>query len=500
MQNKGRDGGYGSGQGGTKGGKSGFKGATGGFGKRSPEGSAGGYSKKYSQEGNAGRYGKKSGIDGSSSGFVRKNDNESSAGEFDKKTGQAAPSGKREFYGKSGSGKAPFEKGGFGKSRTFGDRGKPSFNKDKSFGIKDKGFGVKDNGFGVKDKGFGSKDTGSGAKEHGLGEKEQGFGTRAQGLDARNSGSDSAGSDRGRRANNFDHKGRKFSPGDKKFGPADKRFPPADKRFSPADKRFGQKEKQGFAPMEESEEELLNDRLEGRNSVLEALKAGRTINKIFVSKGDREGSIKQIVAMAIEKRILVQEVERGKLDSMSSTFSHQGVIAFVSPKDYVEVDDILAIAAEKGEAPFIIILDEITDPQNLGSILRTADAAGVHGVIIPKRRAIGLTAVVSKASAGAVEYVPVARVTNLAQTIEHLKKQNIWVGGTAMTGGKSFYESDLKGPIAIVIGSEGEGIGKLILDKCDFTVSLPMKGNIESLNAGVAGGIIMYEILRQRSL
>ena len=246
-------------------------------------------------------------------------------------------------------------------------------------------------------------------------------------------------------------------------------------------------------------EELADDKLEGRNSILEALKAGRTINKIFVAKGDREGSIKQVVALAREKKILVQEVERAKLDSLSSTHSHQGVIAFVAAKEYVEVEDILEIAAQRGEQPFIIILDEITDPQNLGSILRTADAVGAHGVIIPKRRAIGLTAVVSKASAGAVEHVAVARVTNLAQTIEYLKKQNVWIAGTAMTGDKAFYEADLKGPIALVIGSEGEGIGKLILEKCDFVVNIPMKGQIASLNAGVAGAIVMYEVLKQRA-
>ncbi|MDF2524253.1 MAG: rRNA methylase, putative, group 3, partial [Clostridiales bacterium] len=246
------------------------------------------------------------------------------------------------------------------------------------------------------------------------------------------------------------------------------------------------------------EEEMVDDKLEGRNSVLEALKAGRTINKIFVSKGDREGSVRQIVALAKEKKIIVSEVDRIKLDNMSTTYSHQGVIAFVAAKDYVEVDDILAIAEQKGEAPFIIILDEITDPQNLGSILRTADSVGAHGVIIPRRRAIGLTAVVSKASAGAVEHVAVSRVTNIAQTIDYLKKKNIWVAAADVSGNKAFYEADLSGPIALVIGSEGEGIGKLILEKCDFIVNIPMKGKISSLNAAVAGAVMMYEILKQR--
>jgi len=250
----------------------------------------------------------------------------------------------------------------------------------------------------------------------------------------------------------------------------------------------------------EFQEEQLedNDKLEGRNSVLEALKANRTINKIFVIKGDREGSIRQIVAMARQKGIIITEVEKSALDSMSTSRSHQGVIAFVAAKEYVEVDDILQIAQDKGQPPFIIILDEITDPHNFGAILRTANAVGAHGVIIPKRRAIGLTSAVSKASAGAVEYVPVARVTNISQTIEYLKKNNVWVVGTDATGEKAFYESDLKGPIAVVIGSEGEGMGKLIREKCDFVVNIPMEGEISSLNASVAAAIVMYEILKQR--
>lgn len=249
----------------------------------------------------------------------------------------------------------------------------------------------------------------------------------------------------------------------------------------------------------EHPDEGMIDKLEGRNPILEALKADRSINRILISKGDKEGSIKQIIALAREKGVVIREVERSALDEMSSTHSHQGVIAFVSVKEYVQVEDILTIAQEKNEPPFIIILDEITDPHNLGSILRTADAVGAHGVIIPKRRAIGLTAAVSKAAAGAVEYVPVARVTNIAQTIEQLKKKNIWVVGTDLTGDKAFFDSDLKGPVALVIGSEGEGMGKLVREKCDFVVNIPMKGSISSLNAAVAGAIVMYEILKQRS-
>lgn len=298
---------------------------------------------------------------------------------------------------------------------------------------------------------------------------------------------------------------------------ADKRGSFGDKRTSKTDKFDGsrkgprqEKKTGGTAPEKrmprepkldaEVQEEQLgdNDKLEGRNSILEALRANRTINKLFVIKGEREGSIRQIVAMAREKGIIVTEVEKSALDSMSSSRSHQGVIAFVAVKEYVEVDDILQLAQEKGQPPFIIILDEIADPHNFGAILRTANAVGAHGVIIPKRRAIGLTSAVSKAAAGAVEYVPVSRVTNIAQTIEYLKKNNIWVVGTDATGEKAFYESDLKGPLALVVGSEGEGMGKLIREKCDFVVNIPMQGEISSLNASVAAAIVMYEILKQR--
>ena len=241
------------------------------------------------------------------------------------------------------------------------------------------------------------------------------------------------------------------------------------------------------------------DKIEGRNPVMEALKSGRSINKIFISKGDKEGSINQIIAFGKEKGVVIQEVDRTRLDIMSTSHSHQGVIAFVAAKDYVEVEDILNIAESSGRQPFIIVLDEITDAHNLGSILRTANAAGAHGVIIPKRRAIGLTATVAKASAGAIEYVPVARVTNISQTIDYLKKRNIWVVGTDSTGNKPYYKSDLKGPIALVIGSEGEGIGKLVRESCDFIVNIPMMGQISSLNAAVAGAVVMYEIVKQRS-
>ncbi|HPV02820.1 MAG TPA: 23S rRNA (guanosine(2251)-2'-O)-methyltransferase RlmB, partial [Clostridiales bacterium] len=240
------------------------------------------------------------------------------------------------------------------------------------------------------------------------------------------------------------------------------------------------------------------DKLEGRNPVLEALRSGRSINRILVSKGEKEGSIKHIIALAKQKHIVIQEIDRTRLDAMSETKSHQGIIALAAAKDYVSVDDILKAAADSGRPPFIVILDEITDPNNLGSILRTSNAAGVHGVIIPKRRAIGLTSAVSKASAGAIEYVPVARVTNLVQTIEYLKKQNIWVVGTDASAERPYFDHDLTGGIALVIGSEGEGMSRLVREACDFTVNIPMAGEISSLNAAVAGAIVMYEIVRQR--
>lgn len=248
----------------------------------------------------------------------------------------------------------------------------------------------------------------------------------------------------------------------------------------------------------DKEEDNIN-LIEGRNPVLEALKSGREIDKIFIQKGAGEGSIRQIIAIAREKNILIKEVDKAKLDNLSVTHNHQGVIASAALYKYYDVDEILDIAKEKNEDPFIIILDEITDNNNLGSILRTADAAGVHGIIIPKRRSAALTPVVAKTSAGAIEYVPVAKVTNLSQTMEYLKKQGLWIVGAEMSG-DTYYEKDMTGPIALVIGSEGEGIGRLVKENCDYLVKIPMTGKISSLNAGVSAGIIAYEIFRQRQL
>lgn len=250
---------------------------------------------------------------------------------------------------------------------------------------------------------------------------------------------------------------------------------------------------------EESAGEDNSGQIEGRNPIIEAFRSGRTIDKLLIAKGSRTGSIREIIQRGREQGVIIQEVDRRQLDELSLTQgAHQGAIAFVTPYSYAEIEDILELAYTKNEPPFIIILDEITDPHNLGSVIRTAECCGAHGVIIPKRRAAGLTPAAIKASAGAVEFMPVARVTNIADTIDSLKKDNIWVAGADMEG-KLYTGEDLTGPIAIVVGSEGKGIGRLIKEKCDFLVKIPLKGKISSLNASVAAGVLMYEVARQRN-
>lgn len=245
------------------------------------------------------------------------------------------------------------------------------------------------------------------------------------------------------------------------------------------------------------EDFLKENQLEGRNAVLEVLKSGRDVEKIYLQKGGVEGTLRRIAGQAKERGIVVQEVAKQKLDAMSQTKNHQGVIALVSAHEYAEISDILARAKEKGEPPFIVILDEITDPHNLGAVLRTAECAGAHGVIIPKRRSVGLTPVVGKTSAGAVEHIPVAKVTNLAAAISELQKAGLWVACVDMDG-DTYFTSNLTGPLALVIGSEGGGVGRLVKEKCDFTVSIPMYGKINSLNASVATALLLYEVVRQR--
>lgn len=242
----------------------------------------------------------------------------------------------------------------------------------------------------------------------------------------------------------------------------------------------------------------MSEYIVGKNPVIEALRSGRSINKIWIAEGSQKGVSGQVMALAKEAGVTVQIVPRKKLDQAAEGESHQGILAYIAAYDYTELDDILAKAEASGQLPFLVILDEIEDPHNLGSILRTADATGVHGVIIPKRRSAGLTSTVAKASAGAVEYVPVARVTNLARTIEDLKERNIWVVGTDASGTEEFRQARLDMGVALVIGSEGKGMSRLIREKCDFTVKLPMAGRVTSLNASVAGALLMYEVYRQR--
>ncbi|MCR4778989.1 MAG: 23S rRNA (guanosine(2251)-2'-O)-methyltransferase RlmB [Lachnospiraceae bacterium] len=237
--------------------------------------------------------------------------------------------------------------------------------------------------------------------------------------------------------------------------------------------------------------------IEGRNAVLESLKSGKPVDKLLVQEGAGEGSVNTILREAKKAGVVIEYVPKERLDAISKTGRHQGVIASCAAYEYAEVEDILAAAKEKNEDPFIVVLDGIEDPHNLGAIIRTAHQAGAHGIIIPKRRAVGLTATVAKTSAGAINYMPVAKVTNISQTIEELKKEGIWFACADMDG-EVMYRANLKGPIGIVIGNEGEGVSRLVKEKCDFTVSIPMKGQIDSLNASVAAGVLAYEIVRQR--
>ena len=242
----------------------------------------------------------------------------------------------------------------------------------------------------------------------------------------------------------------------------------------------------------------MSEIIAGRNPVREALRAGRPINKVVMAKGTGTGPLSEIIMLAGERNIPVQMVDRAHLDKLNPGAPHQGVVAYAAAKEYVEVEDILEIARARGEDPFIVMLDEINDPHNLGAILRTVDAAGAHGVIIPQRRSVALTSTVAKASAGAVEYVPVARVTNLDQTIRQLKNQGIWVVGADMEGPQIHWKAKLTGPLLLVIGGEGKGIGRLIKERCDMLVRLPMAGRVGSLNASVAAALLVYEVVRQR--
>lgn len=259
-----------------------------------------------------------------------------------------------------------------------------------------------------------------------------------------------------------------------------------------------QKERRQEIRREEDREKIFDDQIEGRNSVLELLESGKDVNKIFVTRGEKHGSINKILAIAKEKRIIVVEKDKKQMDEMAQEQNYQGVIAIVPPFEYVEIDDILNTAKERNEDPFVLILDGIEDPHNLGSIIRTAETAGVHGIIIPKRRAVSVNSTVNKTSAGAVEHMKIARVTNISDAIEELKKAGLWICGTAVDTNKFYYNQDLTGPLGIVIGNEGKGIGDKVKKNCDFLVKIPMKGKVQSLNAAVSTGIVVYEAVKQR--
>ena len=242
------------------------------------------------------------------------------------------------------------------------------------------------------------------------------------------------------------------------------------------------------------------DQVEGRNSVLELLESGKDINKIYITRGEKHGSINKIIAKAKERKIIIVEKDRRQMQEIAETENYQGVIAIVPPFEYCEIEDMLEEAKNKNEDPFILILDGIEDPHNLGSIIRTAETAGVHGIIIPKRRAVSVNSTVNKVSAGAVEHMKIARVTNITESINKLKEQGLWICGTDINTDKYYYNQDLTGPLGIVIGNEGQGISQKVKNNCDFLVKIPMKGKVTSLNASVSAGIIIYEAVRQKNL
>ncbi|OKZ78628.1 MAG: 23S rRNA (guanosine(2251)-2'-O)-methyltransferase RlmB [Clostridium sp. 27_14] len=249
---------------------------------------------------------------------------------------------------------------------------------------------------------------------------------------------------------------------------------------------------------DKKEEKIYDDQIEGRNSVIELLESKKDINKIFVTKGERHGSINKILAMAKERNVIIVEKDKKQMAQMAQTPNHQGVIAIVPPFEYCEIEDILENAKIKNEDPFVLILDGIEDPHNLGSIIRTAETAGVHGIIIPKRRAASVNSTVSKVSAGAVEHIKIARVTNISDSIQKLKDNGLWICGTDIDAKNYYYDQDLKGPLGIVIGNEGQGMSEKVKKNCDFLVKIPMKGKVTSLNASVSTGIVVYEAVKQR--
>lgn len=265
------------------------------------------------------------------------------------------------------------------------------------------------------------------------------------------------------------------------------------------DRRGKMERRENFKNNEQNETKNFDDQIEGRNAVIELLESDKDINKIYITKGEQKGSINKIIAMANEKKVIIVEKDKRQMDLMAQTENHQGVIAIVPPFEYSEIEDILELAKIKNEKPFILILDGIEDTHNLGAIIRTAEIAGVHGIIIPKRRAASVNSTVSKVSCGAVQYMKIARVNNISDSINKLKENGVWVCGTAIDAKSYYFEQDFKEPIAIVIGNEGKGMSQLVKKNCDFLVKIPMKGRIQSLNASVSTGIVVYEVLKQRN-
>lgn len=265
------------------------------------------------------------------------------------------------------------------------------------------------------------------------------------------------------------------------------------------DRRGKMERRENFKNNEQNETKNFDDQIEGRNAVIELLESDKDINKIYITKGEQKGSINKIIAMANEKKVIIVEKDKRQMDLMAQTENYQGVIAIVPPFEYSEIEDILELAKIKNEKPFILILDGIEDTHNLGAIIRTAEIAGVHGIIIPKRRAASVNSTVSKVSCGAVQYMKIARVNNISDSINKLKENGVWVCGTVIDAKSYYFEQDFKEPIAIVIGNEGKGMSQLVKKNCDFLVKIPMKGKIQSLNASVSTGIVVYEVLKQRN-
>lgn len=278
----------------------------------------------------------------------------------------------------------------------------------------------------------------------------------------------------------------------------DQKRPGYDRKKSGFDKQPDDRTVCVREPASEEDERNLEGMLEGRNAITEALRSGRTIDKVFIAAGDTDRNLARLAAMAKEAGAVVVPVDRRKLDQMSQTRSHQGIIAQVAAHAYATLDEVFQVAKDRGEEPLIVICDELSDPHNLGAILRSAECAGAHGVVIPKRRSVALTPVVAKASAGAVEYMPVVRVANIAAALKEMQERGVWVYGTAADGEKEIYDADLKGATAIVIGNEGDGMGRLVRQTCDILVRVPMKGKISSLNASATAAILLYEAVRQR--